>query len=64
MEVKESYRMAMELIVVENYLGCLCHSSFSSSQFLLQFLSLDITSQLLPHLPSLAQGLCSAPSFF
>ena len=40
MEVEESYRVGMELIVVENkllqgYLGCLCPSSFSSSQFLL-----------------------------
>ena len=39
MEVKETYRMGMELIVVENYLGCLCHSSFISSQILLQSLS-------------------------
>ena len=58
----------MELVVVKNqllqgYLGGLCHSSFSSSQFLLHSLSLDITSQLLNHIAGLAQGLCSASSF-
>ena len=59
--------MGMELVVVENQLlqGIWGASATAASarQFLLQSLSLDITSKLLTHLASLAQGLCSAPSF-